>query len=269
MVTSAGSRNLDTEIAIHESAARQVDELWDRFEVFEALHHDVSICNPMSSSEVDEMLDWVDPQSGDRVLDLGCGNGTSLVELAQRGGFSGTGVDLSPWMLNAATRSHRARAATVDISWVLGDGARYTPRQPPEVALCLGAEWIWHDFNGTARALTELAAPGGKIAIGAMRLHLEADQSSVLANHGAIPAVADQRSRLESLGLQVDRVVHANDAGWDRYIANTGAAVAVWLTANPGLRSEDYANTQREWAELRERDRGIIGWSLWLCRTPG
>jgi SAM-dependent methyltransferase len=60
------------------------------------------------------VMDALDLKPGERVLDVGCGPGTSTVELARRVGTEGgvVGVDISPGMVAAATRRAAARGAT-------------------------------------------------------------------------------------------------------------------------------------------------------------
>ncbi|WFR71174.1 methyltransferase domain-containing protein [Prescottella defluvii] len=58
----------------------------------------------------DRLVAAVDPQVGERVLDIGCGRGAVLFRLASAVGSTGevTGIDLSPKMV--ATTAHEARA---------------------------------------------------------------------------------------------------------------------------------------------------------------
>lgn len=48
-----------------------------------------------------EILSWLEPQAGERILDLGCGDG-ALTEKLGAGGASVLGVDMSPSLLEAA-----------------------------------------------------------------------------------------------------------------------------------------------------------------------
>src|SRR5208337_4503768 len=50
-----------------------------------------------------EILAWLDPKPGERILDLGCGDG-ALTEKIAAAGSSVTGVDTSPEFLAAARR---------------------------------------------------------------------------------------------------------------------------------------------------------------------
>src|SRR5689334_18461462 len=65
------------------------------------------------------ILGFADARPGERVLDVGCGHGTTALALRERVGPSGavTGVDLSAPLLAIA----RQRAAGTDIRWLEGD----------------------------------------------------------------------------------------------------------------------------------------------------
>ncbi len=67
-------------------------------------------------------MDALGVQPGERVLDIGCGPGTTAIELATRVGPDGevVGVDISPAMLAAATR-RAAAAGVTNISFLAAD----------------------------------------------------------------------------------------------------------------------------------------------------
>lgn len=104
----------------------------------------------------------VQPNDGDRILDVGCGRGRHARALARRG-YAVTGLDLSERALDAA----RARAAEegVDAAFVQGD-----MREPvceacfDGVANLFTAFGYFHDDDDHARTVRAMAAalcPGG------------------------------------------------------------------------------------------------------------
>ncbi len=247
-----------------------MDELWDRFEVFEALHHSLTICNPMSSAELDEVVAAMQLTHGSSVLDVACGYGELLFRVANQTPIIGTGIDLSPWMITAAHNDASTRAADADLTWVLGEAREFTTDPAPDVAVCIGAEWIWHDFSGTARALSQRLGDGGVAVIGAARLHHRADAERVAQDRGRVETVDDMRAQLGRYGLTPVHRVDPDDAGWDNYLAATADAAESWAIEHPGPRAEQWVEEQADWQAARDRDRDVIGWSVWIARksTP-
>jgi ubiquinone/menaquinone biosynthesis C-methylase UbiE len=96
---------------------------------------------------------------GATVVDVGCGTGRAVAELAQRGAHA-IGVDLDPTMLTAA----RSRFPNIDlraadaIDLPLGDGQAHGYR----------ADKVYHMLPKPSAALTEarrVRAPGGRIVL--------------------------------------------------------------------------------------------------------
>ncbi len=264
MIDGGRFPDLDPDITI--LAGTDVDDVWDRFEVFEALHHSTQICNPMSSDELDEVITAMGVSDGAHIVDFACGYGELLFRASSTASVSGTGVDLSPWMLNAACTSAAVRAPEVDLAWVLGDARDFHSPIRPDVAVCLGAEWIWHDFGGTARALSRRLHSGGVAVIGAGRLHHDADQDEVSRTRGRVETIDDMHELLTEHGLDPIHRVDPDDAGWDAYIARTAKAVAEWSRQHPGPRADKWVEEQADWQVARDRDRDVIGWSVWIAR---
>lgn len=65
------------------------------------------------------ILDALDPQPGERILDLGCGNGVLTKVLASRCG-SVVGIDASPEMINTASSSSSSSDANIEYHVVDG-----------------------------------------------------------------------------------------------------------------------------------------------------
>src|SRR5512139_1477613 len=60
------------------------------------------------------LIDLLDPQPGERIIDLGCGTGTLTTEIAERGSDV-LGIDGSPEMVA------QAAALNPDLSFAVGD----------------------------------------------------------------------------------------------------------------------------------------------------
>lgn len=100
-------------------------------------------------AEVDALVARTGLRAGQTVVDVGCGDGRHLRELAARG-VSGIGVDVAPALVDAAraaARDERGRwPAGGDVVFVTGDARRLAeveqvPRRTADVAwtLCQGA----------------------------------------------------------------------------------------------------------------------------------
>jgi ubiquinone/menaquinone biosynthesis C-methylase UbiE len=98
-----------------------------------------------------------------QVLDLGCGPGFLAIELARRNvGIHVTGVDLSPGMLQQATRNAANAGMTAQTDFQLGDAQQMTV---PDASIDLVMSTLsLHHWEQPVAALDEIACvlrPGG------------------------------------------------------------------------------------------------------------
>jgi len=105
---------------------------------------------------------------GARVLDIACGKGEFLIRLAELYGISGVGVDISPYCIKDCLRKHRNRTPNSDIKFIEMDGAKYKPEtwESFDLAMCIGATWIFGNYRGTLKALKKMTKPSGIIMVG-------------------------------------------------------------------------------------------------------
>ena len=241
---------------------------WDRFEVFEALHHGMQICNPMTSRDLDTVLDRLDITAGDRMIDIACGHGELLIRAAERSPITGVGLDLSPWALARAAAEAARRAPGADLAWWLGDGKALS-RDSWDVIACLGASWIWNGFGGTARALAVRSRPGTAVAIGDLVLKPGVDPAEIRREHGTVLSLSDQADILTGRGFEHLEPFVASEDGLAGYDRRTAASAEEWARRNPGKRAEQYLEEQRSWAEDHRRDREFMSWVVWTARYSG
>ena len=258
--------DLDPSIEVHESAG-DVGALWDRFEVFEAIHHRQRICNPMNEPEMAELLRLLEPGDADSWLDIACGSGETLIRAAEDGARNMVGVDLSPWMLNAAVRESGRRLVADRPTWVLAQATAWPAPQQYDRVTCLGADWIWHGASGTIRELKARVRVGGRVAYGGPRLHFDADPDRVSADFGRLETADDVEAAMAAAGLRVVSRIDPGDAGWLAYLERGRADVEEWARHHPGERAQRWVAEQQDWWEHFARDREVVGWSVWVAES--
>ena len=256
---------LRPEIELHASAG-EIDALWERFEVFEAIHHSQRICNPMNEAELVRLIELLRPAERDSWLDVACGSGELLLRGAEQGANNVTGLDLSPWMLNsAAAESERRLAADRRPRWILAEAAKWPVPGRSDCVTCLGADWIWHGMHGTIPKLVDRVVPGGVVAYGGPRLNFNADPAYVSAEFGQLETAGEVEARLAECGLRLIERIDPGEAGWLSYLERGRVDVAAWAERNPGERADRWVAEQQDWADHFERDREVVGWSVWVA----
>ncbi len=239
---------------------------WDRFRVFEALHHRMSICNPMSSDDLGLLVEILNPAEALTMVDIACGHGEMLIRAAEQGA-SGVGVDLSPWVLVRALDEAGRRVPSSDLRWVLGN-ARDLPRQSVELASCLGASWIWHGFGGTVDALLSHLTIEGRIAIGDLRLRSGADLDAIVETHGRVLTADEQAEHLRSRGLTILERIEPGKDSWDDYQRRIDVSARAWSELHPGPEAEGYLEEQAAWRRDHDRDMEFLDWTVWIASKP-
>ncbi|MCB4455267.1 methyltransferase domain-containing protein [Leisingera sp. McT4-56] len=111
-------------------------------------------------------FDALQPQPGDRILDLGCGNGLLTLELARTVGPAGhvTGLDASPDMLAAARQRLQGRANTT----LTESDAASLPFEPESFDKAVSVQVFEYitSRRPVLRALHQVLKPDGRLVIG-------------------------------------------------------------------------------------------------------
>jgi uncharacterized protein (TIGR03086 family) len=114
----------------------------------------------------DELVDRIGIRAGMRVLDVGCGDGTTAIPAAQRGADV-LGVDISTNLLAAARR--RARSLGVDtIRFEPGDvrDLSWLPADSFDAVVSIFGAMFAPEPERVARELVRVARPGGRVVMG-------------------------------------------------------------------------------------------------------
>jgi|SRR5579883_328994 len=109
------------------------------------------------------LIDFAAPQASDRVLDIGCGCGATVLALASRA-RDVTGVDISKVMLDVA-RERVAQAGLANASLLLADAATH-PFEPASFDLGFSRFGVmfFDDSVAAFAAIRRALRPGGRLA---------------------------------------------------------------------------------------------------------
>ena len=246
----------------------------DIWKYYGITHRNHLICNPTSEAKVDEMANLLPLQPGSKVLDIACGKAELLLRIATRHQCSGVGVDISPYEVEEAQRRTASRNLQDRIEIVLASGADYDIQPHSfDLAMCIGATWVWNGYEGTIEALKKAVTPGGLIAIGEPFKMKEPSAEYLAAEPGFADGIVTHaenvRIALEH-GLTPLYTIASNHDDWDRYES------LQWIAA------EEYAREQPEDPDVPEllsrsrksRDiylehgRETLSWAIYLFRSP-
>jgi SAM-dependent methyltransferase len=156
------------------------------------------------------LLEWLRPRPGERILDLGCGEGALTAKLARSGAMV-VGVDSSPEQVAAA------RARGLDARE--GDAANLAFADEFDAVFSNAAlHWV-RDQDAVARSVGRVLRPGGRFVvemggegniaaiIAALRAALARRGIDAATRHPWVfPGVGEARARLERHGFAVERI---------------------------------------------------------------
>jgi ubiquinone/menaquinone biosynthesis C-methylase UbiE len=110
------------------------------------------------------VLERLDPDPGERWLDLACGTG-AIAERAARAGADVVGIDLAPVLIETATE--RAREQGLDIDYRVGDVERLDGIEDASFDVVSSTVGIMFapDHEAAAREVARVVRPGGRIGL--------------------------------------------------------------------------------------------------------
>ncbi len=251
------------------------DRKMDIWKYYDITHRRHVVCNPMSIPKLDELIDVIDLKPGAKVVDIACGKGEMLVRLAERYGISGVGVDISPFCVADCQRKAKERIPGANIEFVLSDGAEYRLEPPgsADLAMCLGASWVFGGHRGTLRALAAMTVAGGVVVVGEPYWLKTPDESYLEASEYGEEMFATFQGNVtiaEEEGLVPLYTVASSHDDWDRYVTLQWRAADEYASQqsdDPDV-EELLAQLARERELYLKWERDLVGWALYVFRKP-
>jgi len=151
-------------------------------------------------------MDVLGINQSDHILDLGCGHGRSLAELATRASMGHVvGADPSELMVEIAARRNRPliEAGRVDVVLATVESLPF-PDDVFDKVLCVHVLYFWKDLDMSLREIARVLRPGGRLGL---LFRTKADLAAVSSFPLEIyrfPALAEVTAALEQAGLSVN-----------------------------------------------------------------
>jgi SAM-dependent methyltransferase len=228
---------------------------------FAVAERDHDLQNPTSADKIRLLGERLRLAPGKHVLDVASGRGGPALILAEEFGCRITGVEKAEEFYEVACERSRARGLESLVEFVHTD-ARELPlgREEYDVAMCLGASFIWDGLDGTLAALTPAARPGGHVCVG--EPYWRRPLPDGVDDQGYV-SLADTVDRFEQTGLAVVTLIDASDDDWDRYVTLSWRALEEWLAEN------DDEDIRRQYEQYKHQylheERGLLGWAIFVC----
>jgi ubiquinone/menaquinone biosynthesis C-methylase UbiE len=151
-------------------------------------------------------IEALDVAHGDHVLDVGCGPGRTLAELAVRAPDGRVvGADPSELMAKIADQRNRALVKAGRVKVVLA-GAAALPFADGafDKALCVHVIYFWSDLRSNFREIARVLKPGGRLALLFRSTEDKAAVKAFPAEVYRFHDAAEVRAALAAEGFEVD-----------------------------------------------------------------
>jgi ubiquinone/menaquinone biosynthesis C-methylase UbiE len=216
------------------------------------------------------LVEALDPQPGERVLDVGCGAG-NVAALAAGAGARVTGIDLSPRLVEVAKA--RAEAGGLDIEYRVGDAENLDVEDGSFDKVVSSVAMIFApDHDAAARELTRVTTQGGRLVfsawtpestIGEMLRAFAPFQPPPPPGAGAPLAWGEEdyvRSRLgDAFELSIERRIsrHADESpehAWEYFAQRFGPVKMMLDNLDPERRAEFDQAGRAHYEQARQPD---------------
>jgi len=245
-------------------------DIWKFYDVTHRYHE---VWNPTSRAKLDELVGLLRLNSGSVVLDIACGKGELLTRLAERYEISGIGVDISPYCVTDAEQKLRERVPGAQIQILNMDGADYSPDQLFDLAMCIGASWVYKGHRGTLSALKTMTKPDALILVGEPFWLKDPDDAYLVGENLTRDMFGTHYENVlvgEDEGLFPLYTMVSNQDDWDRYETLQWYAAEKYASDNPDDPdvSEILTRVARGRTNYLHWGRDTVGWAMYLFRKP-
>jgi SAM-dependent methyltransferase len=223
----------------------------------------LSLMNPTTPDRLLAAADLIRLSPGDFVLDLGCGNGTALVLLADAFGCRGLGIDCRPEAVRAARDLARGRDLDDLVAFRCDDAAlALSAAEGVTVALCLGAASAFGGIEGAAAALRAPLGESGRALLGERYWRTERVPPEFARGFADCVTEYELLGIVRERGFSLTGIVRSGEAEFDAYEGAIWNACRALLERDPADH-EVREHLSRIQDEYLGYGREYVGWAIY------
>jgi SAM-dependent methyltransferase len=234
---------------------------------FIVAERDHELQNPISAEKLVLLGERLRLGPESRVLDIASGRGGPAVLLGREFGCSIDGVEISPEFHAVSVERAAAAGLAERLTFRVADASlEELPAEAYDVALCLGASFVWGGLVGTLDALEPVVRPGGHVVVGEpfwRKLPLPDDYTE---RGDAWTTLEGTVEIIETGALRVVSLIASSQDDWDRYETLHWRAVEEWLADNPEDADVDDIRFRHEHGKRTylKHGREYLGWAVFV-----
>lgn len=244
---------------------------------FQRIAYEVrEVCNGVELAALEAAIARTGLGQGATAIDIGTGNATVAIRLAQKFGLAVAAIELDPVMAELARSRIEAAGADNQVSLTVARAAEVLARTPPvDLIVALGTTNVSGEGRPTPEAgfvaLRRRLKPGGWLLWGDVvwRAEPPAPLRQITEVTNLYTDDAGWRAAAVAAGFEVvDGRLSPQDV-YDAYSGDSIAAARAWVEANPEAPEAGSIrfNADRVQA-IMEFGRDYIGFGLYLLRNP-
>lgn len=201
-----------------------------------------------------------------RIIDFGCGYGEVLALWIESFGISGIGIDIREHACDRAQNKMHKRGMAERIEIVCANAAEYPfEKHSFDVALCIGASFIWNGYRPTIRTMKKAIHATGKLVVGEP-YWLKGGVPSEYPEQQAFHTEYELLQITREEGFDLEYVVRASHDDWDRYEAGNWYGLIRWIEENPDHpeRQDVIDHLHKVQDEYLRYGREYLGWAMYV-----
>lgn len=230
----------------------------------------IELVNPISPKKVIKVGELLGLNPNSRVIEFGCGYGEILALWAEAFGISGVGIELRDFACERARKKMIAKGLADRIEIICEDGAKYKFEEGAfDVAACIGATFIWDDFQSCIKAIKPAVHSKGKLAIGETYWLKERVPPEYAKGEKTTYAESELLRMIREEEYDLEYIARATHNEWDNYVTMDWYGYLRWIEQNPNHpeREEVIRHFHMDQDKYLKYDREYMGWAIYVL-TP-
>jgi SAM-dependent methyltransferase len=241
----------------------------DFLDLYTIAERDIELVNPTSPEKIALVGKMLGLAPGMKVIDFGAGYAEAMILWAKNFGITGVGIEFREACCIRARKKISGHGLVDRLQMMNKDASKYNFRKGAyDVAVCIGASFIWGGFGPTVRKLAEAVRPGGRIAVGEPYWLKTPPPKEYVKRLEGYRMYTEQKlhglARAEKYDF--DTIVRSSPDDWDRYETGNWHGLQKWLEENP--RHPDRRQVM-DWLHKNQLEylrwgREYLGWAIYV-----